>query len=82
MLLQTVLAEHVYLLHCVTDFLNHLHHLCGFLASFDLLDSGLSQFDPVCDGLKVCTVLLHALRHPVKGKPSQKMSGEYRWIHI
>lgn len=62
--------------------LNHLHHLCGFLASFDLLDSGLSQFDPVCDGLKVCTVLLHALRNPVKTKASQTIAAEYRWIHL
>ncbi len=57
------------------------HHLCGFLASFDLLDSGLSQFDPVCDGLKVYTVLLHALRHSVKIKPSQTIAAEYRWTH-
>lgn len=41
-----------------------LCYLGGLLTAFDLVYTGLSQSDPVSDGLQLAAVLLHTVRHP------------------
>lgn len=43
-------------------------YLDGLLAAFDLLNLGLSQGDPVPNGLKLTPALLHSLGDPAMGK--------------
>lgn len=41
-----------------------LCYLGGLLTAFDLVDTGLSQSDPVSDALQLAAVLLYTVRHP------------------
>lgn len=58
-----------------------LCYLGGLLTAFDLVDTGLSQSDPVSDALQLAAVLLYTVRHPGSNTNTHTHTIQYSWVH-